>query len=180
MIFEHLFCDNFCYNFLSHTHIIFYFISVLLWFSCNTYFFFANYGCLHKLSIKSCSNNTPLKKMYALRWWGWEGDTQTRQDMMKFNSSSLLGMDMIISKYIEVECGDEEGKIRPHPTPLSCLIMSSWTSMTFEYLALIKFLLFTFSWCYDIYSLFSSSLPLYHIYQVTNELIYQSSIHFFF
>jgi len=30
MIFEHPFCDNFCYNFLSHTHIIFYFISIAL------------------------------------------------------------------------------------------------------------------------------------------------------
>jgi len=30
MIFEHLFYDNFCNNFFSHTHIIFYFISLLL------------------------------------------------------------------------------------------------------------------------------------------------------
>ena len=30
MIFEHPFGDNFCDNFLSHTHIIFYFISLLL------------------------------------------------------------------------------------------------------------------------------------------------------
>jgi len=45
MIFEHPFGDNFCDNFLSHTHIIFYFISLLLWFPCQYYFFFVNYGC---------------------------------------------------------------------------------------------------------------------------------------
>jgi len=38
MISEHLFGDNFCDNFFSYTYIIFYFISLLLWFRVNATF----------------------------------------------------------------------------------------------------------------------------------------------
>ena len=50
MIFEHPFSDNFCNNFLSHTHIIFYFISLLLWFPCQYHFFLYKIWLSNKLS----------------------------------------------------------------------------------------------------------------------------------
>jgi hypothetical protein len=48
MIFEHPFDDNF----LSHTHIIFYFISLLLWFLCKYLLFLCKWWLSNKLSTK--------------------------------------------------------------------------------------------------------------------------------
>jgi len=66
MIFEHPFGDNFCDNFVSHTHIIFYFISLLLWFPCQYYFFFVNYGYKINCHQIGCSNTTPLMLIYLI------------------------------------------------------------------------------------------------------------------
>lgn len=60
MIFQHPFGDNFYDNFLFHTYIIFHFISLLLRFPCQYYFFFVNYGCQISCHQIGCSNNTPL------------------------------------------------------------------------------------------------------------------------
>jgi len=59
MIFEHLFGDNFCDNFLFHTHIIFTLSLYCFDFHANSYFFFVNYG--YHVNKIDCSNNT-LKK----------------------------------------------------------------------------------------------------------------------
>jgi len=48
MIFEHPFYDNF----ISHTYIIFYFISLLFWFSCKYLLFLCKLWLYKKLSIK--------------------------------------------------------------------------------------------------------------------------------
>jgi len=50
--FEYSFDDNFCYNFLSYIHIIFYFISLLLEFSCKYLFFLCKLWLSQKLSTK--------------------------------------------------------------------------------------------------------------------------------
>jgi len=41
---------------------------------------------------------------------------------MEVDFSSPLGMSMVMDKYIGVGYGDEEGKTRPHPSPLSCIV----------------------------------------------------------
>ena len=61
MIFERLFCDNF----LSHSHIIFYYIYCFGFFA-NTYFSFVNYGCTISCQLNGCSNNTPLHKIVCV------------------------------------------------------------------------------------------------------------------
>jgi len=40
MIFKHSLDNNFCDNILYHTHIIYYFISLLIWFPCKYLLFF--------------------------------------------------------------------------------------------------------------------------------------------
>jgi len=40
---------------------------------------------------------------------------------MRFDFSFPLSIGRVTCKYMRVGYGDEEGKTRPHPTPLSCL-----------------------------------------------------------
>ena len=42
---------------------------------------------------------------------------------MRFNFSSQLGMSKVTGKYMGVGDEDEEGKTRPHPTPLPYLVI---------------------------------------------------------
>jgi len=62
MIFEHLFGDNFCDNFLSHSHIISYFISLLFLFPCKYLLFSCKLWLSHKLSTKLVVQITLLNK----------------------------------------------------------------------------------------------------------------------
>ena len=41
---------------------------------------------------------------------------------MKVDFSSPLGMSRVMDKYMGVGYGDGEGKTRPYPAPLSCLV----------------------------------------------------------
>lgn len=63
MIFEHLFSDNFCKNFLSHTHITFTLSLYCYGFRANTIFFFVKYDCQISCHQIDCSNNTPLSNI---------------------------------------------------------------------------------------------------------------------
>ena len=65
MIFEHSFYDIFCDNFLYHSHIIFYFISLLFWFLCNYLLFLCKLWLSHKLSTKLIVEIRLLEKMYC-------------------------------------------------------------------------------------------------------------------
>jgi len=63
---------------------------------------------------------------------------------MRFNFSSPLGMGRETVKYMGV--GDGEGKTRPHPAPLSCLLTPSYilSSSLSPTINLLLFLVFVF------------------------------------
>ena len=111
MIFEHPFCDNF----RSHTHIIFYFLSQLFWFSYKYLLFFINYGCHLSVNQIGYSNNTPLisqsqiavsilqHQMYTLR--SLLKSTRVKSisfsNLLKFKSSQLkTDITLILAKRV--------------------------------------------------------------------------------
>jgi len=65
MIFEHPFCNNFCDNFPSHTHISFTLSLNCFGFRAIANNFFANYGCPISCQPSGCSNNTRLARIYS-------------------------------------------------------------------------------------------------------------------